>query len=124
MAKYRSAIIACGTIARCHARAWQSIPEVELSAIADTNPQALAEFGDFFGVPAEHRYTDFRAMLDQVPFAAPLINWQLSRHSRWKPYWPTLLATAGVPLLGLAIFIGSMVMTMPSCSRRRSPASK
>lgn len=65
MAIYRSAIIACGTIARCHARAWQAIPAVKLSAIADTNPEALAEFGDFFGVPPEHRYTDYRVMLDR-----------------------------------------------------------
>ena len=28
MARYRSAIIACGTIARCHARGWQGIPDV------------------------------------------------------------------------------------------------
>lgn len=65
MAKYRSAIIACGTIARCHARAWQGVPDVELGAIADSNEAALAEFGDFFGVPPENRYTDFRQMLDR-----------------------------------------------------------
>ena len=65
MAKHRSAIIACGTIARCHARGWQGVPDVQLGAIADSNEEALKEFGDFFGVPPEHRYTDFRRMLDE-----------------------------------------------------------
>lgn len=65
MARYRSAIIACGTIARCHARGWQGVPDVELAAIADPNEDALAEFGRFFDVPPEHRYADYRTMLDQ-----------------------------------------------------------
>ena len=45
MARYRSAIIACGTIARCHARGWQGVPDVDLAAIADTNDDARDEFG-------------------------------------------------------------------------------
>ncbi|HEV8637376.1 MAG TPA: Gfo/Idh/MocA family oxidoreductase [Chloroflexota bacterium] len=67
MAKYRTAIIACGTIARVHARAWQGVPgqPVEIGAIADTHPDALREFGEFFGVPPERRYRDYREMLDQ-----------------------------------------------------------
>ncbi len=65
MARYRSAIIACGTIARCHARGWQGVADVELRAVADTSEQALQEFGEFFGVPPEHRYTDYRTMLDE-----------------------------------------------------------
>jgi hypothetical protein len=60
-----------------------------------------------------NRLHEVGAMLDQVPFAAPLINWQLSLHARWKPYWPALLATAGIPLLGLAIFIAAMVIMLP-----------
>lgn len=67
MAKYRTAIIACGTIGRVHARGWQDVPgqPVEIGAIADTHPAALREFGDFFHVPQDHRYTDFREMLDK-----------------------------------------------------------
>lgn len=64
---YRTAIIACGNIARVHARAWQDVPghPVEIAAIADTHPDALREFGDFFGVPEHGRYTDYRRMLDE-----------------------------------------------------------
>ncbi|HZW32246.1 MAG TPA: Gfo/Idh/MocA family oxidoreductase [Isosphaeraceae bacterium] len=64
---YRTAIIACGNIARVHARAWQNVlgRPVEIAAIADTNREALQEFGDFFGVPENKRYTNYREMLDQ-----------------------------------------------------------
>jgi predicted dehydrogenase len=67
MAQYRTAIIACGTIARVHARGWQHVPgqPTEIAAIADTHPDARREFGDFFGVPEEHRYADYREMLDK-----------------------------------------------------------
>lgn len=76
MARYRSAIIACGTIARCHARGWQGVPEVELAAIADSNAQARDEFGDFFGVPPERRYADYRAMLDaEHPDFVDVCSW-------------------------------------------------
>ena len=76
VARYRSAIIACGTIARCHARGWQGVPEVELAAIADSNEQALHEFGDFFGVPPDHRYADYRLMLDaERPDFVDVCSW-------------------------------------------------
>ena len=76
MARYRSAIIACGTIARCHARGWQGVPDVELAAIADSSPEALDEFGEFFGVPTERRYTDYREMLDaERPDFVDVCSW-------------------------------------------------
>ncbi|MBI3972631.1 MAG: Gfo/Idh/MocA family oxidoreductase, partial [Chloroflexi bacterium] len=67
MARYKTAIIACGTIARVHARGWLDVPgrPTEIAAIADTHPDARREFGDFFGVLEEHRYADYRDMLDR-----------------------------------------------------------
>ena len=67
MAQYRTAIIACGTIARVHTRGWLGVARqpTQIAALADTNPDARAEFGDFFGVDEEHRYADYREMLDQ-----------------------------------------------------------
>ncbi|HEY8884619.1 MAG TPA: Gfo/Idh/MocA family oxidoreductase, partial [Chloroflexota bacterium] len=64
---YRTGIIACGNIARVHARAWQNVPgqPVQIGALADTHPDARREFGDFFGVPVEKRYADYREMLDK-----------------------------------------------------------
>src|SRR5947199_2120 len=78
MAKYRTAVIACGTIARVHARGWQHVPgqPTEIAAIADTHPDALREFGDFFGVPNESRYTDYREMLDaEHPDFVDVCSW-------------------------------------------------
>lgn len=65
MARYRVGIIACGTIARAHARGWRSHPQTDLVAIADSNEEALKEFGEAWGIPPEHRYTDYRQMLDR-----------------------------------------------------------
>src|SRR5438874_7568462 len=64
---YRTGIIACGNIARVHARAWQNVPgqPVAIGCIADTNADARREFGDFFGVAPERRYADYRDMLNQ-----------------------------------------------------------
>ena len=67
MARYRTAIIACGIIARVHARGWLGVPgrPAGIAAIADTNADALQEYGEFFAVPADHRYADYREMLDR-----------------------------------------------------------
>jgi predicted dehydrogenase len=78
MARYRTAIIACGTIARVHARAWLGVPDqpVALSALADTHPDARSDFGDFFGIPEDKRYVDFREMLDaERPDFVDVCSW-------------------------------------------------
>lgn len=53
------------------------------------------------------------AMLDNVPFAALLINWSLSRNAAWSPARRMLLWTAGLPLLGLVVFVVSMIIMLP-----------
>lgn len=78
MAQYRTAIIACGTIARVHARAWQGVAgqPVALGACADTHPDARHEFGEFFGIPEDKRYADFRDMLDhERPDFVDVCSW-------------------------------------------------
>ena len=67
MSKYRTAIIACGVIARVHTRGWLGVPgqPTAIGALADTNADARREFGDFFQVGEEHRYADYREMLDK-----------------------------------------------------------
>ena len=78
MAKYRTAIIACGTIGRVHARAWQGVPNspVEIGACADTHPDARREFGEFFGIAPERRYADYRQMLDaERPDIVDVCSW-------------------------------------------------
>ncbi len=67
MSKYRTAIIGTGTMGRVHARGWLGLEgrPTEIGAIADTNADALREFGEFFEVGEKHRYLDFREMLDK-----------------------------------------------------------
>ena len=67
MSGYRTAIVACGMIARVHARGWLGVPgrPTRIAAIADTNPDALREFGAFFEVAEAQRYADYREMLDR-----------------------------------------------------------
>ena len=67
MPRYRTAIIACGTIGRVHARGWLGVSgqPTHIGAITDTNPDARREFGDFFAVDEDHRYADYREMLDE-----------------------------------------------------------
>jgi len=78
MPRYRTAIIACGTIARVHAHAWLGVADqpVGLSALADTHPDARREFGEFFGIPEDKRYADFREMLDaERPDFVDVCSW-------------------------------------------------
>jgi predicted dehydrogenase len=64
VARYRVGIVACGGIARAHAKGWTQTEDVEIFALADSNPDALAEFGEAYEVPPERRYEDYRVMLD------------------------------------------------------------
>lgn len=117
MARYRSAIVACGTIARCHGRGWQGVPDVELAAIADPNEQALAELGEFFGVPSEARYTDYREMLDaERPDFVDVCSWH-GLHAEM-----TIAAAARRPKAiicqkPMAVSLGDCDQMLTACSR-------
>ncbi|MFN8526197.1 MAG: Gfo/Idh/MocA family oxidoreductase [Chloroflexota bacterium] len=117
MPKYRAAIIACGTIARCHARGWQGVPEVELAAIADTNEEALAEFGDFFNVPPQHRYADYRQMLAaERPDFVDVCSWH-GLHAEMTiaaaPFRPRLITTQKP----MALSLGECNRMLTACDR-------
>ena len=60
MAKYRVGIIACGGIARAHARAGMQTPRGRDRALADSNRERWTEFGERSASPAERRYRDYR----------------------------------------------------------------
>ncbi len=68
-----------------------------------------------------NRLHEVGAMLDHLPFAAPLINWGLAKNPAWKPFRRTLLLTAGLPLLGLILFIGSMAIMLPRNEGKPGP---
>jgi hypothetical protein len=60
-----------------------------------------------------NRLHEAGAMLDQLPFAALLISWSLSRNEDWSSARRMLRWTAGLPLLGLVIFVVSMGVMLP-----------
>ncbi len=76
---YRVGIIGCGHMAGyidrdfahypsvelpySHARGYQAVPETQLVALADVNPDRLYSFARDYGVPRSHCYTDYQEML-------------------------------------------------------------
>jgi predicted dehydrogenase len=61
--KYRVGVIASGRIAREHGRGWSRCEYTEIVAIADSHPQALAEYARDFEVKSQ--YLDYREMLEK-----------------------------------------------------------
>jgi predicted dehydrogenase len=80
MAHYRVALVGCGrmggtiddevqtypsiVLPYSHAAAYATVPQTQLVAIADIDEARLAAFGERWGVPPEHRYTDYRTMIE------------------------------------------------------------
>jgi len=116
---YRTAIIACGNIARVHARAWQDVPghPVEIGSIADTHPDARREFGDFFGVPEEKRYADYRAMLDQErPDFVDVCSWH-GQHAEMVIAAAARRPRAIICQKPMALSLGDAERMMLACER-------
>ena len=72
MAKYRVGVIGCGRKGGQHARAYALNPLTEVVAFADTDPENLALYCEYYGVPG---YSDYREMLEkeQIDIAAPIL---------------------------------------------------
>lgn len=60
--KFRFGIIGCGVIAPTHGKAIASLPDAELIAVADRNPEKAQEIAQNFHARA---YTDAQEMLDK-----------------------------------------------------------
>lgn len=116
---YRTAIIACGNIARVHARAWQNVPghPVEIAAIADTHPDAVREFGDFFGVPESKRYTNYREMLDaEHPDFVDVCSWH-GQHAEMVIAAAARRPKAIICQKPMALSLGDAERMMIACAR-------
>ncbi len=55
MKTIRAAVIGCGSWGRNHARVYRELPDVELSAVSDLNPQTAQQIGERYGAAY---YTD------------------------------------------------------------------
>ena len=65
MNQLKVGIIGCGAHGRGHIRSYAEIPEAEIIALADVNPDRVREAAVEFGVP--YYYTDYREMLERHP---------------------------------------------------------
>src|SRR3989441_10039187 len=121
MARYRTVIIACGTIARVHARAWQGVAgqPVDLAALADTHPDARREFGDFFGIPEDKRYADFREMLDrEQPDLVDVCSWH-QQHAEMVIAAAARRPKAVLCQKPMAVDLGEADAMLTACERNR-----
>ncbi len=119
MACYRTAIVACGMIARVHARAWLGVPgrPAGIGAIADSNPDALREFGEFFDVAAEHRYADYREMLDaERPDFVDVCSWH-AQHAEMVIAAAARRPRAIICQKPMAVDLGEADRMLTACAR-------
>jgi predicted dehydrogenase len=54
--------------------------EISVEAACDTSAEALASFGDAWGIPVERRFADYRKMIGAVPLDAVAVNTPDSAH--------------------------------------------
>lgn len=65
MPKLSAGVIGAGSIGNVHLTGYAAAPQlINIQAICDVNPRRLTEMGEKFKVPAAHRYTDYKKMLD------------------------------------------------------------
>lgn len=65
MSKVKIALIGAGNIANCHLESYAKVPDAEIAAICDINPERLNKTADRFGIA--RRYTDVDSMLADNP---------------------------------------------------------
>lgn len=65
MKKLRIAMIGCGNIANTHLAGYKNVPEAEIVAACDIDPERMKKTCDIYGIPEEHRYTSVEEMLEK-----------------------------------------------------------
>lgn len=112
--KLRVAMVGCGGIADAHVRAFAGIPEVEIVAGVDINPERLKVMKEKHGMT--RLYTDWRAMLKEVkPDAVDVCT----------PNGVHAAAAIDASQAGCHVFTEKpMAMTPAECSRMIAAAKK
>ena len=64
--KFRVAVIGCSGIAQAHMEAYKSIPEVEIVAGVDIQPERLKVMEEKWGIPRNALFTDWNEMLRKI----------------------------------------------------------
>ena len=79
--KFRVAIIGCGGIAQTHLTAYKEIPEVEIVAGVDINPERLKVMEEKWGVPKNAHRTVSTARRSWTPALPDAMPWS---KNRWR----------------------------------------
>lgn len=77
----RIGVIGTGSISTVHLNAYRDNPDVHIQALCDLDPGLLKRRGRAYGVKKEHRYTDFREMLEKEPLDAVSVCTWNSQHA-------------------------------------------
>ena len=67
----RAGVVGVGSIGKNHARIYSGLPEVEFSAILDTNPEAAHAVTQQHGVKAVTELSEFAQLIDVATVATP-----------------------------------------------------
>ncbi|WP_309119244.1 Gfo/Idh/MocA family oxidoreductase [Paenibacillus sp.] len=78
----RVGMIGTGGIAGWHARQLLELPEVEVAALADVNPDSLERFKEKYGLHRAEAYPDYQTMLDNAVLDAVIICSPHTEHYR------------------------------------------
>ncbi|TLS52495.1 Gfo/Idh/MocA family oxidoreductase [Paenibacillus antri] len=78
----RVGMIGTGGIAGWHARQLLELPEVEIAALADVNPDSLERFTEKYGLHRAAAYPDYQTMLDDAVLDAVIICSPHTEHYR------------------------------------------
>ncbi len=74
-AALRLGLVGCGKVVETfHLPALAAIPEISVTAIADSDPARVARTGDLLGLAAAHRYADYRTLLERETVDAVSIS--------------------------------------------------
>src|SRR6201999_2613406 len=70
----RAGVVGVGSIGKNHARIYAGLPEVEFSAILDTNPETAQTISQEHGVQAVTELSEFAKLIDVATVATPTSN--------------------------------------------------
>jgi predicted dehydrogenase len=73
MENLKAAVIGTGYLGKFHAEKYVNLPDVELFAVCDTNPQTVEEIANKFKVKAYTDYRDLLGKIDAVSIAVPTL---------------------------------------------------
>lgn len=73
MSKVRAAVVGVGYLGSFHAQKYVDLPDVELVAVVDSDPQTARDVAARFNVPAVHEFRELLCDVDAVSVVVPTV---------------------------------------------------